>query len=241
MRFRPGPWLTLCALSGIAVLIGLGTWQLQRLDWKEGLIAERAARLEAPAIDLPDPIERPEDLEYRRVRLVGLFRHDSEFHQGGRTHKNRVGFQVITPLRLLDGRTILLDRGWVPPEGKERARRGEIVHGDPVQVEAILRTGGWKGRDMLRPDNDADGNHWIWLDLPAMAAKAGLERPVTALYAVALPAPGGPRPGAPDPAEVQVQIRNDHLQYALTWYALAVALLVIYVLLGRRQTKEAAR
>lgn len=232
-RFRPGLWLTLCALLGILVLLGLGTWQLQRLGWKEGLIAERAARLEAPEIALPADLARPADLEYRRVRLAGTFLHERELHQGGRTRNRRVGFHVVTPLRLGDGRTILVDRGWVPPEAKAPETRPGSRPEGPVEIAAILRTGGWKGRAVLQPDNDPAGNHWIWLDLPAMTA--GLERPVTALYAVALPKPeGGDAEALPKPAEVAVTIRNDHLEYALTWYALAVALLVIYVLVGRR-------
>lgn len=239
-RFRPGLWLTLCALLGILVLLGLGTWQLQRLGWKEGLIAERAARLEAPEIALPADLARPADLEYRRVRLAGTFLHERELHQGGRTRNRRVGFHVVTPLRLDDGRTILVDRGWVPPEAKAPETRPGSRPEGPVEIAAILRTGGWKGRAVLQPDNDPAGNHWIWLDLPAMTA--GLERPVTALYAVALPGLGASDPEAlPKPAEVAVAIRNDHLEYALTWYALAVALAVIYVLVGRRPERRPER
>ena len=233
--FRPGLWLTLCALLAIAVLLGLGTWQLQRLEWKRDLIAERDAQLEVPAIALPDPVEAPEVLEFRRVTLSGRFLHAGELHQGGRTHRKQVGFHLVTPLLLDDGRTLLVDRGWVPPEKREPARRPETLDDGPVALEAVLRRGGWKGRAIFQPDNDPAGNYWIWIDPPAMfaaaeAAGAAVARPVTALYAVAVPA--DPPAALPAATESRVEIRNDHLEYALTWFALAAALAVIYVLLG---------
>lgn len=238
-RFRPGLWLTLCALSGIAVLIGLGVWQLQRLAWKEGVIEARRAQLEVSPIALPDPIERAAVLEFRRVRLEGRFRHDREFHLGGRTRKNQVGYHIVTPLELDDGRSLLVDRGWVPPEAKDAASRPGSLPEGRVEIEAMLRSGGWKGSALFQPDNDPAGNHWIWLDLPAMAELADLERPVTSLYAVALPQPAADAEALPLPTEARVEIRNDHLEYALTWFSLAVALAVIYVLVGLRRDTPA--
>ncbi len=232
-RFRPGLWLTLCSLISFALLIGLGVWQLQRLDWKTTMIAERAARLEAPALTLPARIVVPEALELRRVTLTGRFL-DREFHLGGRSHRGEVGFHIVMPLLLEDGRTILVDRGWVPAPLRDPARRPESRPAGPVALQAVLRSGGWKGRALFRPDNAPQDNYWIWLDLPQMAEQAALERPITALYAVALPAEGA-SDGLPIASAPSLEIRNDHLQYALTWFSLAVALAVIYVMLSLRR------
>ena len=232
-RFRPGLWLTLCALVAIAILIGLGAWQLQRLSWKQALIEQRAAQLEQPAVALPDSVETPEDWELRRVRLSGRFL-DREFHLGGRSRRGEAGFHIVAPLLLDDGRSILVDRGWVPAAARDPARRPESRPAEgPLSFEAVLRSGGWKGRALFRPDNAPQENYWIWLDLPLMTELAGLERPLTTLYAAALPS--GDAGALPIAEAPNVAVRNDHLQYALTWFALAIALAVIYVMLALRR------
>lgn len=225
-RFRPALWPTLFTVPALAVLFGLGTWQLDRLDWKQGQIAARQARSTAPAIFLPREIADPQALEFRRVRLAGRFLHEAEMYLTGRTFRRQVGVHVVTPMVLADGRGLLVDRGWVPMARKDPASRAEGQAEAPVVVEALLRTGGWTGSAMFRPDNRPEDNTWFWVDPEAMAAWAGLENPVTAVYAAAGPAenPGG----LPVGGQTRVTLRNDHLQYAITWYALAVALVVIY-------------
>ncbi len=232
-RFRPALWPTLFTLPALVALLGLGTWQLHRLDWKEGLIAEREARSTAPAMVLPREIADPEVLEFRRVRLAGRFLHEAEMYLTGRTYRRQVGVHVVTPMVLADGRGLLVDRGWVPMSRKDPASRAEGQPEGPVVVEALLRTGGWKGSARFRPDNQPEDNTWFWIDPEAMAARAGLKDPVTAVYAAAGPAenPGG----LPVGGQTKITLRNDHLQYAITWYALAVALVVIYLVYHLRR------
>ncbi|MDH3594519.1 MAG: SURF1 family protein [Rhodospirillales bacterium] len=232
-RFRPAFWPTLFTLPMLATLIGLGTWQLQRLEWKQARIAERETRSIAPAIDLPREIADPQALEFRRVALTGRFLHAREMYLNGRTYKGQVGVHVVTPFVLSDGRGLLVDRGWVPMARKDPASRPDGQVAGIVTLEALLRSGGWTGSRTFRPDNRPEENLWFWVDPVAMAAWAGLEDPVTALYAAAGAAenPGG----LPVGGQTRVTLRNDHLQYALTWYALAVALAVIYGLYHRKR------
>lgn len=227
-RFRPKLWPTLFTIPALIVLVGLGTWQVERLHWKESLIAERQSRSKGPAIALPAEIADAAALEFYRVRVTGRFLHDRELYLGARSHRGRVGYNVITPMALEDGRTILVNRGWVPGERKAPENRAEAQIEAIVALEGLLRTGGWKGYDFVRPDNRPEENFWFWIDLPAMAAHAGLKRPVTALYVDAGPAenPGG----FPIGGQTRIDLPNDHLEYAIIWYALAVALLVIYLL-----------
>ena len=227
-RLRPRLWPTLIALCGLALLLALGTWQVQRLHWKNALIVKLEARTSAAPMPLPAEIVDPEALEFRPVRLAGRFRHEREIYLLGRVHRGRVGVHVVTPLVLDDGRAVLVDRGWVPSTRKLPETRAEGQVAGPVTVLGHLRRGGWNGYQFLRPDNQPGENAWLWPDLPAMAAFAGLPRSVTELYVVAGPAanPGG----LPIGREVKVKLRNDHLQYAIIWYALALALLVVYVL-----------
>jgi surfeit locus 1 family protein len=222
-------------LTVVALLVGLGTWQIQRLHEKEALIAARQAQMSAPAIELPTGVD-PAALEYRRVTLAGRFLHDRELYLGGRPHRGVVGFGVVTPLALSDGRQILVHRGWVPPERKDPERRPEGLAEGTVALEAVVRTGGWKGSDWFRPDNVPRDNYWHWVDLPAMARHAGLEAPVLEVYVDAVEdAPGG----LPIAVPPRIQLRNDHLQYAFTWYALALALLIIYLIYHTRRDTPA--
>jgi len=237
-RFRPTLWPTLwaslAALATLLVLLGLGVWQLQRLAWKQALIAERTARLSAPAVDFPAAGDDPADLELRRLRASGRFDHQRELYLGSKTFEGRVGFHIVTPFALTDGRVVLVDRGWVPPERRALASRPQDGGEGLVTLEAVLRTAGWKGGSWFQPENDPEANYWLWIDGAAMLARAevGADRAVTEVYLqqVAGTRAGG-TPARPPPV---VDLRNDHLQYAITWFALAAALLVICLLLHLR-------
>jgi len=239
-RFRPRLGPTLAALSGVLLLVGLGSWQMQRLAEKETLIAELAARIGQPPMVLPGTIADPAALEFMPVRLRGRFLHDGELYLGARLHRGEAGFDVVTPLALEDGRTVLVNRGWVPStrRGLETRVAGQIA--GAVTVEGQVRTGGWKGSDLFRPANNPESNEWLWMDLPAMAVQAGAARAagaITSIYVVAGPGenPGGLPIGGLRPVEV----RNNHLGYAMTWYALALTLFVIYVVhQSHRSQKE---
>jgi len=238
-RFRPRPWPTAAAAAMFAVLIALGTWQIQRLHGKEALIADMRLRAQAPPVALPDPLGDPAALEFRRVRLRGRFLHHKEMYLAARTSQGRVGLHVLTPMVLDDGRAVLVDRGWVPPARKAPETRAQGQVTGPVTLVGVVRRGGWRGSSMFRPDNQPGDNLWLWMDLPAMAAWAGLPDAVSGVYVAAGPAavPGG----YPVGGQTRVSLRNDHLQYAITWYVLAAALLVIYVVHQSQPPPDGAR
>ena len=227
-------WALVAAVPAFCILLALGFWQLDRLEWKRGLIDRLAERGDAEAIALPEGALDQEALEFRKIRATGSYLNDRELFLGARTHEGASGFEVVTPFRLDDGREILINRGWVPPSAKDtRAREDARLEGEAVQI-GIARSGGWKGASWLKPENDPAGNLWIWPDLPAMVAAADLANPVTELYLVALP---DQHPGAYPLGRVTgAELRNDHLQYALTWFSLAailVAITGIFVFRGR--------
>jgi len=233
VTFRPRLWPTLIALPALILLLTLGFWQLERREWKHALLAELEARQAAPPIALPQTLD-PDALEFRRVRLRGSLLHERELYWAARTLDGRSGYHVLTPLRLEDGREILLDRGWLAPEQLDRETRREALPPLEVAVVATVRRGGWGGpgwAGWLRPANDPEGNRWLWPDLPAMAAAADLKAPVTRVYAVAEP---GELPAPPLARGVALELRDNHLQYALFWFAMAAALLLIYLLFHRR-------
>jgi surfeit locus 1 family protein len=226
---RLGLWPTLLALPMLAILLALGTWQLQRLGWKEQLIAERAAQYERVPVALPASVDDPAAWEYRRVVVEGEFLHDREMLLQARTLNGRPGYHVVTPLRREEGPAVLVDRGWVPHDRASPEMRAEGQEADAVRVEGIARVGARPSR--WTPDNRPADDEWYWVEIPAMARQAGVEALPVYIAAVqdqqadALPAGVEPR----------VRLPNNHLQYALTWYALAAALAVIYVLSHRRR------
>lgn len=232
MVFRLQLVPTLITVPALILLIGLGTWQGQRLVWKTDLI-ERIDRQLGQAPDvLPARIADPAAWDYRRVRVDGVLAAETELAVASRTLTGRVGWHIVSPLIRADGTAVLINRGWVP-DGREReiGPRAAPFEG-PVTVTGVARMPappGW-----LALDNDPAGNTWYWTDLAAMARAAGLDPAGTApilLYAAEIGlADGSPLlAGQPVPGQVRIDIPNNHLHYMLTWYGLAVALLGVYI------------
>ena len=236
-RFRPTFWATVFTIPCLVILLGLGTWQVQRLFWKQGEIAKRIERAEGMPVSLPGSFPEPQALEFTRVRLTGTFHHDEEFYLGARTESGRVGLNVVTPFTLTDGRTILINRGWVPEDLRDPATRAEGQLEGEVTIEALLRTDGWKGFEFAKPPNKPAERFYFWLDLPVMDESTA-EPIITAMYAdaVASDIPGG----YPIGGQTRIRLKNDHLEYAITWYSFAVILLVIYFLFHYRAEEEDA-
>lgn len=229
-------WPTLFTVPALAVLLGLGTWQVQRLHEKETLIAEREARLAAPPLDVAAIGRMTAALERRRVRAAGTFLHDREMHLVARSRHGQAGVHVVTPMRLVAGGHVLVDRGWVPRDRADPATRAAGQVEGTVEVVGILRAGGRPSH--WTPDNQPADDVWHYVDVGAMAARAGLAD-ARDYYIVAgdAPNPGG----LPVGRRLAVEIANDHLQYAITWYALAAALAVIYLIHAVRRTDGTPR
>jgi len=234
-RFRPTFWATVFTIPAMIILLGLGTWQVQRLGWKEEQIAIRHERSQPPGIVLPAAFPDPGTLEFTRVNLKGRFLNDQEFYLGARTESGRVGLNVVTPFALDDGRTLLVNRGWVPEDKRDPATRAEGQLEGEVEIAALLRTDGWKGFDFAKPPNKPEERFYFWLDLPVMAGY--VDRPIiTQVYADAVVSdiPGD----LPIGGQTRIQLKNDHLEYAITWYSFAVILAVIYFLFHYRREDE---
>ena len=238
LRFRPTLWPTLFSVPAIIMMIGLCIWQVQRLHWKEGLIAERESRVAAEPVALPPPDGQPggvdpASMEYRRVRLEGTFLHDKELFLGARSMNGNVGYQVLTPFELTGGGIVLIDRGWVPVERKAPESRAEGQLAGTQTLEGVVRLA--HGQAWMQPDNEPAHNMWFFVDLPAMVAASGVDLR-TDLYVDAGPAEN---PGKyPVGGQTRIELPNDHLQYAITWGLLAAALAVIYVLYHLKLERE---
>jgi surfeit locus 1 family protein len=177
MWLRPKFWPTFFALAGLVVLLSLGSWQLQRLAWKNGFLERLQSRMAAAAVVMPDDPVDLERFEFRRIFVAGEFDHDREMYLLNRVVNGVVGGNIITPLRREGiGSHILVDRGWVPQSLRDLTTRPESQVSRVVTVEAIVRGGHEK--NLFTPDNDPASNDWYFVDPAAMAAVAGIDAPV---------------------------------------------------------------
>ena len=216
------------AIPGILILLALGSWQVQRLIWKTELNEERSAQFQAEAVMLPAALDDPAPFAYRRVWLEGQFRHEAEMFLAARTFDRRVGYQIITPFERADGPAVLVNRGWVPLDNKEpETRQAGQIEGT-FRLEGVVVPSGRTG--WFTPDNEPENNIWFWTDTEALAAKAGIPAPSYLVDAGPAANPGG----LPVGGQTKVELRSEHMQYIVIWYALAVGLAVIYALFMRR-------
>jgi surfeit locus 1 family protein len=229
--FRPLFWPTLFTAPVVLLLLALGFWQVERLFWKQDLIAQRQAAVAAPRVAAPRSLEEARGMEFHHIVDEGVFLHDKEIFLGATSEAGRQGYQVMTPLLEVGGRTVFINRGFIPAELKDSNKRDVGQIAGTVRIQGLLRLPPAERPAWFLPDNRPDLNYWFWVDLPAMSAADGLDR-VAPFYidADATPNPGGwPKGGV-----TRLVLPNDHLQYAITWFSLAVALIVIYVLFHRR-------
>jgi surfeit locus 1 family protein len=229
--------MTLATAVALAILIGLGVWQLQRLKWKEGLLAQVAALQSAPARPLEptlDALARGGDVGFTRVRVScpGLSR--APFLQLYALHDGVAGWRLISACEApsLGYRSILVDRGFV---ADTVAARPEVVPADrtPFELVGVLRAP--DKPSFVTPANQPAANRWFSRDIPAMARALGAPRPAPVfLFAETA---SNPDFKALVPAPLPTSIPNRHLEYALTWFGLAGALAGVYaaVLLRRRK------
>lgn len=231
LRFKPTFWPTVFAVPAVLVMLGLCLWQVQRMTWKEALIERLHSRMAQPAIDAATVAADPVAAEYRKVRLTGTFLHDKELHLLARSLNRNVGVQIVTPLRLASGDVVLFNRGWVPEERKDPARRAEGQVAGTVTVEGIVRLTEADIKGWFVPENRPDRNVWLTVDVAAMRRAAGLpEAPALKADRWWVAADAAPNPGGfPIGGQTRVNLPNDHLQYAITWFLLAVALVAVYV------------
>lgn len=228
--FRPSLLATLIALPAVLVMLGLGTWQLQRMGWKAELMERVAARVHAAPAALPATLSDPGALEFRPVTVTGRFLHDKELRLLARPRQGQAGYEIVTPLVRDGGETVLVNRGFVPMDKREAASRPQGQVAGVVTLAGVARLPQPAG--LFQPDNSPGADTWVRADPAAMAAALGL-RDVAPLIVEALP---GQSPGGlPAGIEPRVELPNNHLQYALTWYGLAVTLVAIYVLSQRRR------
>ncbi|WP_439372606.1 SURF1 family protein [Bradyrhizobium sp. DASA03120] len=219
---RPRLWLTVLSLTAFAVLVALGVWQIERRAWKLALIDRVEQRVHAPAQPIPAPAAWPSITaasdEYRHVSVTGRFLHDRETLVQAVTEEGP-GYWVLTPLRRGDGTLVLVNRGFVPTERRDASTRQAGNPEGQVAITGLLRITEPKG-GFLR-DNVPQHNRWYSRDVAAIAAARDLHE--VAPFFVDADA-GSQTAGGPIGGLTVIRFPNNHLIYALTWFALAFML-----------------
>lgn len=224
MIFRPAFWMTIATVPALILLLGLGGWQLWRLEWKQQLIADFESRALAEAV--APPAEDAAILQYQRLRASGVFLHGLETAMTGKTFEGTAGYHIITPLQLDDGRILLVNRGWVAEDYRNAESRPSSLPQGQQRFEGILRLPQQQGRFV--PDNDPEGGFWFTVKPDEIARHHGLGDAVITAYTIDALRDEGPLI-LPIGASVEIEMRNEHLQYALTWFGLALGLIGVYL------------
>jgi surfeit locus 1 family protein len=219
---RPSLWLTVLSLTAFVLLIALGVWQVERRAWKLALIDRVEQRVHAAAQPIPSPASWPAvtaaNDEYRHVTVSGRLLHDRETLVQAVTEEGP-GYWVLTPLQRGDGAMVLINRGFVPSERRDASTRRDGNPDGQVEITGLLRVTEPKG-GFLR-NNVPQHNRWYSRDVAAIAAARGLHD-VAPFF---IDADAGPQTGGgPIGGLTVVRFPNNHLIYALTWFALAFML-----------------
>jgi surfeit locus 1 family protein len=235
------PFIT--CLVALAILLTLGTWQMNRKTWKEGLLAQRASTALKPPVEADLALLNASPPEFLRVRLTGAYLHDKErfwFADG----PEGSGFHVFTPFEVHTGAPptrrayVWVNRGYIPARLREPATRLTGQFQGSTTLTGVIRFAGERNR--FTPANDVAKNVWYWKDLPALHASAFADTVPLVPVMVDIDATPATPGGWPRGGTAQARLSNRHLEYALTWYALAATLIGVFLAFARTRLVRSA-
>jgi cytochrome oxidase assembly protein ShyY1 len=236
-------------LAMVAIFVGLGVWQLQRRVEKHALIAALEARLKAAPVPLPSSSQwaalTAEHDEFRRVSFTATYeqRLDAMVYSSGsaiRIDISGPGTWAFIPARLVGGDTLAINAGFVPNTMQDRSLQdravAQLITGKPVMMTGYIRFPEAAG--VLTPDVEHAKRLWFSRDHLAMAQAFGWDK--VAPFYIDLEAPVPPN-GIPKPGPLEVQLRDEHMQYAITWFTLAVAVMIAFGIWWRKASGSSDR
>jgi surfeit locus 1 family protein len=235
-------WPSAFSIVAVVFLIGLGFWQLDRKTWKEQLIDQVDQRAKGDLTDLPQRSNWPDlnqqDDEFRRVAIKGRFLPGEEalvYTAGSGLRADVVGhgYWVFAPLHLLEGGIVVVNRGYIPEDRRDPASRGEGRPENLLRLIGVLR---WpEPRGWFTPPDDPVHNLWFVRDPQSIATLKQWGEIAPFYIDLESPLPSG---GFPKSGQIRVQLRNDHLQYAITWFGLAAIFSIIFAIWLSRQIRR---
>ena len=196
----------------IFVFVALGTWQVIRLNWKNNLILEIENSLKNPPVQLSQSNQK----NFLKIKTSGRVDFEKQIYLYNLNDSGKPGFEVLNPI-LIDGENYLLNRGWIPFEKKDTP---EINILDQNNIEGTLKTQGRK--NIFKPDNDIKENYWFSLNREDISKFTGKEFSKYIIYL-----DGNYQ--LPRPKKITANISNNHKKYAMTWFSLAISILLLYL------------
>lgn len=234
-RFRKPELIpTIAVIFVVALTLKLGFWQVDRLEWKTKLLANiEHAQSEPPKELLSYPPAELVRNEWHNVLVTGTLLNDKELYATPRYLKEQMGYAILTPLAISTPSGIeyvLVNRGWVNPANKDPATRTAGNPSGPVTIEGVIRVNverGWLWRKFF--SNLPEKNIWLFYDLPAMEKHLRIQLMPIMIDATRMTLAGGaPVKDGPLPFPLEINIRNDHLGYAITWFLIGLSGVVIF-------------
>lgn len=228
-------------IVGIAILCGLGTWQVKRLYWKEALIAKVEQRISLAPMAINNFLDRQmlkDNWPYTPISAQGVFDHSKEVYFFTTSQKGRSGWNVHTPMLLDNGKYLIVNRGFVPYDMREPEKRAEGQVSGKQSITGFVRVPEKQKPNDFFPDNLPDKRELYWRDYNLFIELMGQGREFIPFFVDANEAPN---PGGwPKGGTTIISFPNNHLQYAVTWYGLALALFGVgsYFIYSRRQTND---
>ncbi len=230
MRFQFKLIPTLTVIPALIVIFALCIWQVNRMQWKEDLITKMQERVQEAPVSLPVGEMSEKETEFKPYKVKGTFDHTKEIYLINRSLNGNPGMHVYTPLIRTDGEGVfMVNRGWVPFEDHLPTNRQVGQLQGEVEVEGLLRFS--KGQNMFIPDNDPVKNIWFHIDLKEMSRVTGYDLENHYIMSGNDKVPGG----FPIGKQWHLDLRNNHLHYAITWFLLGVSLFGIFLIFSRKK------
>jgi surfeit locus 1 family protein len=205
----------------ITLFCVLGTWQLYRLQWKMELISEITFGLNSTPVTYSNSIKK----NYQRVISNGSYNFKDQIYLYSLNEKGKPGFDVITPFETISKEIVLVNRGWIPKELKYFAEINSIQ--GSTKVTGLLRK--IYKANIFKPDNDIKNNIWFSVNLDDLEKFTGKKFSNFIIYLEDLDMQ------APLPRKITVEVPNNHLKYAITWYSIAISILLYYLYFRKKK------
>ena len=220
---------TVCFCIALLILLSLSTWQFKRLVWKTGLIETRISMFEGQPKNLIK-LDDPTNSEFQKVFVRGKLINDYEFFMPALSKNGNNGYHILVPIQIKKDYHIIYDTGWIPLHKREKNKREnninnsdtEISNNSEQEFSAVVRIPGRKG--YFQPDNDSKKNFWFFVDPVHMSENINLNIEKRFYLEAVENGPGG----YPIGNQTRIYLRNNHLQYALTWLFMTFGMIGVF-------------
>ena len=204
----------------ITLFCALGTWQLYRLQWKMELISEITFGLNSTPIKYSNNIEK----NYQRVTSEGVYKFEDQIYLYSLNEKGKPGFDIITPFKTSNNENILVNRGWID----KKLKGLEVINTDKkIKITGLLRK--IYKANMFKPENDIKNNIWFSINLNDLEKFTETTFPNYVIFLE------NPDIKVPLPREITIDVPNNHLKYAITWYSIAISILLYYLYFRKKK------